>query len=152
MIEFDAELKQAESKNATGIDVSPEILERLGAGKRPRVQVTINGHTYQSTVGTMQGVAKIPVSAAVRERAGVTAGERLHVQLELDETPRTVAVPDDLAHALAGDLDARTFFDGLSYSRRHAYVTWIEQTKRPETRQQRVRRTAELLAQRQPRR
>jgi Bacteriocin-protection, YdeI or OmpD-Associated/Domain of unknown function (DUF1905) len=152
MIEFDAELKQAEGKNATGIDVLPEILERLGAGKRPRLRVTINGHAYQSTVGTMRGVAKIPVSAAVREAAGVTAGERLRVQLELDETPRTVAVPGDLAVALDGDPDARAFFDGLSYSRRHAYVSWIEQAKRSETRQERVRRTTELLAQRQPQR
>ena len=100
----------------------------------------------------MGGVAKIPVSAAVREAAGVTAGERLNIQLELDETPRTVTVPDDLAAALAGDPDARAFFDGLSYSRRHAYVSWIEQAKRSETRQERVGRTAELLAQRQPQR
>jgi hypothetical protein len=152
MIEFDAVLKQAEGKNATGIDVPSEILERLGAGKRPRLRVTINGYTYQSTVGAMRGVAKIPVSAAVREAAGVTAGERLNIQLELDETPRTVPVPDDLAAALAGDPDARAFFDGLSYSRQHAYVSWIEQAKRSETRQARIRRTAELLAQRQPQR
>jgi hypothetical protein len=152
MIEFDAELKRAEGKNATGIDVPPEILERLGAGKRPRLRVTINGYTYQSTVGTMRGVAKIPVRGAVREAAGVTAGERLNIQLELDETPRTVAVPDDLAAALAGDSHARAFFDALSYSRQHAYVNWIEQAKRFETRQERVRRTAELLAQRQPQR
>ncbi|MGI8715088.1 MAG: YdeI/OmpD-associated family protein [Solirubrobacteraceae bacterium] len=152
MIEFDAELKQAEGKNATGIDVPAEILERFGAGKRPRVQVTINGHTYQSTVGTMHGVPKIPVSAAVRETAGVIAGERLHVELELGETPRTVAVPDGLAVARAGDSDARAFFDELSYSRRHAHVTWIEQAKRSETRQERVHRTVELLAQRQPQR
>ena len=48
MIEFDAELKQAEGKNATGIDVSPEILERLGAGKHPRLRVTINGHSSRA--------------------------------------------------------------------------------------------------------
>lgn len=133
MLAFDAEL-DPDGKMATGIRVPPSVLYALAGGKRPRVRVTINGHTYQSTVGTMRGVAKIPVSAAVRETAGVTAGDRLHVQLELDETPRTVAVPDDLAVALAGDSDARAFFDGLSHSRRHAYVTWIEQAKRAETR------------------
>jgi len=152
MIEFEAELKQAEGKNATGIDVPTEILARLGAGKRPRVRVTINGHTYQSTVGAMGGVAKIPVSAAVRDAAGVSAGENLHVQLELDETPRAVVVPDDLVVALASGSEARAFFDGLSYSRQHAYVSWIEQAKRPETRRERVSRTAELLARRQPQR
>ena len=63
MIGFDAELKQAEGKNATGIDVPPEILERLGAGKRPRLRVTINGHTYQSTVGTRRSSTGCPTAA-----------------------------------------------------------------------------------------
>jgi hypothetical protein len=152
IIKFDAELKQADGKNATGIDVPPEVLERLGAGQRPRVRVTINGHTYESTIGVMGGVAKIPVSAAIRQRAGVSAGDRLHVQVELDKAPRVVALAGDLAKALAGDPGARAFFDQLSYSRQFAYVSWIEQAKRSETRQDRVRRTAELLAQRKPQR
>jgi hypothetical protein len=32
MIEFDAELKQAEGKYATGVDVAPEILGRSSTG------------------------------------------------------------------------------------------------------------------------
>jgi hypothetical protein len=151
MIEFEAEL-ELDGKTATGITVAPEVVDALGGGRRPQVRVTINAHTYQSTIGTMRGVAKIPVSAAVRQAAGVAAGDRLHVQVQLDQAPRTVAVPDDLAAALLGDPQAQAFFDGLSYSRRHAYASWIEQAKKHETRQQRVRRTAELLAQRQPQR
>lgn len=151
MIEFDAELERA-GKTATGITVPPDVLDALAGGKRPRVRVTINGHTYQSTVGTMRGIAKIPVSAAVRAAAGVTAGERLRIQLERDEAPRIVTMPDDLADALAADPAARKFFDGLSYSRQNAYVSWIEQAKRAETREERVRRAAALLAQRRPQR
>jgi uncharacterized protein YdeI (YjbR/CyaY-like superfamily) len=100
----------------------------------------------------MRGVAKIPVSAAVRQATGVSAGDRLHVQVELDQALRTVTVPDDLAAVLVDDPEALAFLAGLSYSRQHAYVTWIEQAKKAETRGERVRRTAELLAQRQPQR
>ena len=151
MIEYEAELER-HGKTATGITVPQPVMDSLGGGKRPPVRVTINGHNYQSTVGTMHGVAMIPVSAAVREAAGLTAGDRLQVQLELDVALRTVTVPADLDGALAADPEARAFFDGLSYSRQTAYVSWIEQAKRPETRQERVRRTAELLARRQPQR
>jgi Bacteriocin-protection, YdeI or OmpD-Associated/Domain of unknown function (DUF1905) len=150
MIAFEAEPKQAEGMKATGIDVPPEVLTQLGAGKRPAVQVTIGGHTFATTIGSMGGVAKIPVSAAVRTAAGVSAGDTLTVQLELEMTPRTVTVPEDLAAALSNDSPARAFFDGLSYSRQHAYVSWIEQAKKPETRQERVERTAELLSQQRP--
>jgi hypothetical protein len=151
MIEYEAILER-DGKTATGITVPQAVMDALGGGKRPPVRVTIHGHTYASTVGTMGGVAKIPVSAAVREAAGVSAGDRLQIRLELDDEPRSVTVPEDLDAALAGDPQARAFFEGLSYSRQKAYVAWIEQAKRPETRQERVRRTAELLAQRQPQR
>jgi hypothetical protein len=150
MIAFEAELKQAEGMKATGIDVPAEVLEQLGAGKRPAVKVTIGRHTFATTIGSMGGVAKIPVSAAVRTAAGVSAGDTLTVQLELETTPRTVTVPQDLAAALTSDSQARAFFDGLSYSRQHAYVSWIEQAKKPETRRERVTRTAQLLSQQRP--
>jgi hypothetical protein len=42
---------QLEGKTATGFRVPPEIVEALGQGhKRPPVTVTINGHTYRSTI------------------------------------------------------------------------------------------------------
>jgi len=100
----------------------------------------------------MHGVAKIPVSGAVRSAAGVHAGEVLDVEVEPDQAPRTVAVPTDLGAALADDPVARTFFEGLSYSHKLAYVSWIEQAKKPETRQARVIKTLALLAERRQQR
>jgi len=150
-MKFRAEL-QLDGKTATGITVPPEVLDGLGGGKRPAVRVTINGHTYPSTVGTMNGVSKIPVSAAVRAAANINAGDVFDVEVEADHTLRTVTVPDDLAAALVGDPESLAFLDGLSYSRKNAYVLWIEQAKKPETRQTRVTQTAALLAKRRPQR
>lgn len=146
-MKFRAEL-QLDGKTATGITVPPEVLDCLTGGKRPPVRVTINGHTYPSTVGTINGVAKIPVSSAVRAAANINAGDVCEVEVEADHTSRTVAVPA----ALVGDPESRAFLDGLSYSRKHAYVSWIEQAKKPETRHARVTQTAALLAKRRPQR
>jgi hypothetical protein len=150
-MKFRAEL-QLDGKTATGITVPPEVLDGLDGGKRPAVRVTINGHTYPSTIGTMNGVAKIPVSGAVRAAANINAGDVFDVEVEADHTLRTVTVPDDLAAALVGDPESRAFLDSLSYSRKHAYVSWIEQAKKPETRHARVTQTTELLAKRRPQR
>ena len=42
-------------KTATGIEVPEDVVTGLGAGKRPPVRVTINGHTYRSTIAAYNG-------------------------------------------------------------------------------------------------
>lgn len=132
-------------RTATGIEVPGHVLEALGSGKRPAVRVTINGYTYPSTVGSMGGRSLLPVSAAVREHAGVAAGDHLDVEVELDSAPREVAIPNDLASAMGADPAARRAFDALSYSAKQRLVLPIEQARAPETRRRRVMRAVEDL-------
>jgi bifunctional DNA-binding transcriptional regulator/antitoxin component of YhaV-PrlF toxin-antitoxin module len=132
-------------KTATGIQIPDEVVAGLGAGKRPPVHVTINGYTYRSTVAPMGGEFWIPVSAEVRERSGVAAGDEIEVEVQLDSEPREVTVPPDLAEALAADADAQRFFDGLSYSNKRRLVLQIEGAKTDETRQRRIAKTVEGL-------
>lgn len=138
---------QLNGKTATGIEVPADVMAALGPGKRPRVQVTINGYTYPSTVGSMGGRSLIPVSAEVRSRAGVAAGDEVDVDVVPDTGPRQVEVPADLSAALDRDPVARQAFERLSHSGKHRYVYAIEQAKTAETRQRRIGKTiAELSA------
>ncbi len=136
---------EATGKTTTGIPVPQETLEALGAGKRPKVSVTLNGYTYATSVGAWEGKPMISVSAEVREKAGVAAGDELEVSLELDTAPREVVVPEDLAAALETDPQARSFFQGLSYSNRRRIVLQIEGAKTEETRRRRVAKALENL-------
>lgn len=124
-------------KTATGVEVPAEVVDGLGGGKRAKVLVTLNGHTYRSSIATMGGRFMIGVNAAVREAAGVAAGDELEVGVELDTAPRTVDVPDDLAAALAA-AGARAAFDALSYTRQRQYVEPVEGAKTEATRQRRI--------------
>jgi hypothetical protein len=132
-------------RTATGIPVPPVVVESLGGSRRPAVRVTIGDHTYRSTVAPMGGRFMLPVSAEVRQLAGVAAGNEVDVDIELDTEPREVTVPPDLAEALDGDADARRFFDGLSYSNRQRLVLSIDQAKTAETRQRRIARAVSNL-------
>ena len=133
-------------KTATGIAVPDEVVEELGSGKRPAVTVTINSHTYRSTVATMGGRFMLPLSAENRQGAGVVAGDEVEVEVTLDTAPREISVPDDLAAALADAPEAKAFFESLSYSRQRRWVLQIEAAKKPETRQRRVADTVAKLA------
>jgi Domain of unknown function (DUF1905)/Bacteriocin-protection, YdeI or OmpD-Associated len=125
-------------KTATGIVVPPEVVASLQSGKRPPVRVTINGHTYRSTVAPMAGEFRLPLSAEQRTRSGVEAGDEVEVEIEPDTQAREVEVPADLREALERDADAKRFFDGLSYSNKQRMVLSIEGAKTSETRLRRI--------------
>jgi hypothetical protein len=128
-------------KTATGLQVPDEVVAGLGSGKRPAVRVTIGEHTYRTTVASMGGRFMIPLSAENRAAAGVVAGDEVDVDVEADAAPREVAVPSDLADALAESGTVRDFFDSLAYSHRKEWVRWVEDAKKPETRSARIATT-----------
>lgn len=123
--------------NNTGIEIPADLLEQLGGGKRPAVKVVVNGFAYDSTVGVMGGRFLVPFSSDKRAASGISGGDAITVDIELDTTPRTTVVPDDLAAALAaaGVADA---FDRLAPSARKAHVTSVEGAKADDTRARRV--------------
>lgn len=136
---------QQSGKTATGIGVPADVVERLGSGKRPAVRVTLNGHPYRSTVAPMGGTFMLPVSAQIREQAGVKAGDEVEVELELDTEPREVTVPPDLLQALTQDQAARQHFERLSYSNKQQMVLSVEEAKTAETRLRRIAKAVSLL-------
>ena len=134
----------AQIGNNVGIVVPEETVLALGAGKRPPVVVTLNGYTYRSTVAPMGGRYLVSVSAAVRAEAGVAGGEEHEVTLTLDDQPRTVDVPEDLAAALA-DAGVRPAFDGAAPSRRKEWVRGVTEAKAEETRARRIAAVVDAL-------
>jgi len=123
--------------NNTGIEVPPDVIEALGGGKRPAVNVTVNGFDYRSTVAVMGGKFLIAFSSDKRAATGIQGGDPIVVDLTLDTAARTVELPDDLAAALA-EAGLRERFDAVSPSGRKAHVTNVESAKAPETRARRV--------------
>jgi len=124
--------------NATGIEVPAEIVTALGGGKRPKVAITINGHTWRSRVASMGGRFIVGISAANRAACGIAEGDKVEAELQLDTAPRVVAEPPDLAEALDGDPQARAAFDRLAYGLKRKHVHAIQDAKTPQTRQRRI--------------
>lgn len=134
---FKTNLRQAQTKNATGIPVPPEAIAELGGGKTPLVKITVNGYAYQGKVASMGGELLIGFSAEHRAASGINPGDPIEVTLELDDAPRTVELPDDLKAALegAGKLDA---FDTAAPSRKKEFVRQVNEAKTEETRLRRI--------------
>jgi len=132
-------------KNTAGIQVPEEIIEKLGAGKRPLVRVTINKYTYRSAVAVMNSKYMISFNPEHRKASGVQGGDETDVTLELDLEPRTVEIPKDLKDALikANALDA---FEESAPSMKKEYVRQLEEAKAQETRERRITKIVEELS------
>jgi bacteriocin resistance YdeI/OmpD-like protein/uncharacterized protein DUF1905 len=131
--------------NNTGIVVPEDVLERLGAGKRPPVMVDLDGYEYRTTAGVMGGRSMLSVSAAIRKATGLAGGDPVRVTLTVADTPREVEMPEDLAAALAADEQAGPFFAGLSNSLQRYHVDQVTSAKTPETRQRRIEKALALF-------
>jgi hypothetical protein len=140
---FEADVERRGSGTLLQVPFDP--VAEFGRVRAP-VRVRIKGFEFRTTLMRYGGVDYIGLNREVRDGAGVEAGARVAVEVELDDEPRVVEVPKDLALALRGERDARDAFERLSYTHRKEYVRWIEEAKRDETRRSRIGKTISMLA------
>lgn len=151
-VTFKTVLHRPEGEGTTTFIEIPLDVRAVFGRARPPVTVTINGYTYRSTVAVYGDGYFLPVNKVNRTGAGVDAGDRVTVELASDTAERTVDVPDDLAEALLADPDVNERFDGLAYTHRVEYVSWVTEAKKAETRERRIAETVSRLREGLPRR
>jgi len=135
-LQFEGRLES--DQGACFIRVPPEVLAALGQGKRMPVKVTLNGHSYRTTIAVYGGRHYLGVRREVREAAGVAAGEQLAVGIEYDAEPRTVDLPEVMRGALLSDAAATAAFEKLSYTRKKEFIQWVTGAKLAETQRRRM--------------
>lgn len=141
---FTAVLEKHAKLDATGI-VIPFDVEKVFGAKRVAVKALINDVEYRGSIVSMGGRYLLGIPKAVREAAGVNAGEKVVINIEKDIEERTIVLPNDLAaglekKGLIGN------WDRLSYTHRKEQVRSIEEAKQPETRQRRIEKAVAMAA------
>jgi Bacteriocin-protection, YdeI or OmpD-Associated/Domain of unknown function (DUF1905) len=116
----------------------------FGKSRAP-VTVTLNGYTYRSTIFTMNGERFLPLRRSNREAAGLEGNETLQVTLALDEEPRVVKPPADLAKALKAAPPAWERWGELPFTHQREHAEAIEGAKKPETRARRLEKAVEMI-------
>jgi len=90
---FKTKLHQSTDINATGIVVPAKIVEALGAGKTPPINVAINGrYAFSGRVAVYGGDFLIGVAKEHRKKAGIKGGDNIEVEIKLDDVPREVTI------------------------------------------------------------
>jgi len=118
----------------------------LGGMKQKRVFGWINGHEFMTATFPYKGEGLwVGVPKAARVAAGAVVGDKVALELLLDETPRTVAIPPELAAAFAAEPELAERFEKLSFSRKRELADPISEAKRHETRDARVEKAVARL-------
>ena len=112
---------------------------------RAPVKVTINGHTFASTITTMGGSPWVPLRKSNREAAGLEGGETVTVKMELDAAKREVKPQPDLVKALKAAPPAWERWTTLSYTHQREWVEAVRDAKKPETRVRRIASAVEKV-------
>jgi hypothetical protein len=141
---FETVLVKDDETSGCFIELPFDPKDAFGKVRAP-VKVTINGYMFRSTVFSMGGCFMVPFNKVNRDGAGVAAGDKVTVSIELDKELRAVAIPDDLAAALKKSKKGTAAWEKMSYTHRREYVQSIESAKRPETRARRIAKTIDML-------
>ena len=109
---------------AGALVLTDEEVAVLGGGKRAAVLVRVGDREARLRLGVMGGENLIGMSKATRTDLGLEVGQQVTATITVDEAPREVDVPDDLAVALAGDAAAKDAFEALPFSARKEFAVW----------------------------
>ncbi len=118
---------------------------------RPPVVIDVAGYRFRSTIAVYGGEYFIGIRRSHREAAGLEPRKKITITVTLDDQPRVVEPPADLAAVLKKSTAARAAWDALSYTHKREHANALADAKKPETRARRLEKTIEMLLAKPPR-
>jgi hypothetical protein len=139
-IVFQAIILQHKGMDAGYIEFPFSVQEIFGIKGQVKVKAILdNSVVYRGSLAKMGFSCHVlGITKDIRKELNKTFGDEIDVQIEQDIAPREVILPQDLINLLKQYPDAKKFFEGLSYTNRKEYVTWIDSAKKDGTRKQRI--------------
>jgi hypothetical protein len=148
-IRFEAKLlRPATPKNASW---SFLVLTQAASRKLPtRSMITVEGSfADQPLKATLepdgQGSHWLKVPRALREAAGVEAGDTVALEIAPAAEELEARVPADLRKALAASPEAKQQWDSLTPVARRDWIQWLDSAKQAATRERRIASATDML-------
>ena len=144
-LKFEVKLEGMRGSEVAALSAPFDVEEIFGAKARVPVRGTINGCPFRSSLMPMGGCHRMVVNKALRDGAGVKAGDTVLVVMERDEAERTVEVPLLLQKELAKSKTARANWEMQSFTNKKEMARAIVEAKQEETRARRVAKVMDVL-------
>ena len=142
---FKVRLEGETSSEVAALSVPFDVEKTFGTPGRVPVRGTIKGYPFRSSLMPMGGCHRMVVNRAMREGAGVKAGDTVKVVMERDDAPRTVDPPALLKKELANSKTAQANWEKQSFTFKKEMARSIVEVKQEETRARRLARVMHVL-------
>ena len=106
------------------------LFKRAGRTKGPiPVRGKLNGTEFRQTLVKYSGAWRLYVNGLMLNASGARVGDKVRLEIEFDESPPEVGMPDALAKAFSKNRLARKAFDGLTPYRQKEILRYIGSLK-----------------------
>lgn len=144
---FTATIKQNGEMNAAFVEFPFSTEELFNKKGQVKIKATFDGKVeYRGSLAKMKsGCHILGLTQDIRKQLGKTFGDEISVSLIEDKEERIVEIADDISLVFNENPDAKILFDKMSYTHKKEYIRWIEDAKKPETRENRKAKMIQMI-------
>lgn len=138
-VQFKAIIQQNGKMNAAFVEFPFSTEELFNKKGQVKIKAIFDEKVeYRGSLAKMKSECHIlGLTQEVRKQLGKTFGDEVSVSLLEDQEERTVEIAEDIALVFNKNPKAKTLFENMSYTHKKEYIRWIEEAKKPETRENR---------------
>lgn len=147
LIQFKAIIKQNGSMNAAFVEFPFSTEELFNKKGQVKIKAIFDDKVeYRGSLAKMKSDCHIlGLTQEIRKQLGKTFGDEISVNLIEDKEERTVEVAEDIMSIFNENPEAKALFDKMSYTHRKEYIRWINEAKKPETRENRKIKMIQMI-------
>jgi len=131
-VRYTAEIIQHEAMDAGFVEFPFDVKEAFGKKGKLKVKAVFDGKVLY------HGSLVLGITKDIRKQLNKTFGDQVQVEIEEDLEVREVIVPEDVSLLLDKSRKAKKYYEGLSFTDRKEYMSWIETAKKLDTREKRL--------------
>ncbi|PWN65576.1 YdeI/OmpD-associated family protein [Chryseobacterium viscerum] len=146
-IKFTAVIQQNGEMDAAFVEFPFSTEELFNKKGQVKIKALFDGKVeYRGSLAKMKSDCHIlGLTQEVRKQLGKTFGDHVSVSLTEDKEERVVEVADDIVSVFNESPEAKALFDKMSYTHKKEYIRWIEEAKKPETRENRKIKMIQMI-------
>lgn len=146
-ITFKAIIKQNGTMNAAYIEFPFSTEELFHKKGQVKIKALFDDKVeYRGSLAKMKSDCHIlGLPQDIRKQLDKTFGDEVSVSLVEDQEERVVDIADDIVSVFNENPEAKIMFDKMSYTHKKEYIRWIEEAKKPETRENRKIKMIQMI-------